>query len=43
MGLALSKLQRAYYLGKWLNAQRRFIDIFNFLREVLLHKPILYD
>jgi hypothetical protein len=43
MGLALLKLQRAYYLGKWLNEERRFMDILNFFRDGLLHKPILYD
>jgi len=43
MGLGLLKLQRAYYLGKWLNLEYSFVRIFNFLQEQLLHKPILYD
>lgn len=43
MGFTPLKVQRAYYLGKWLNCEYRFVGIFNFLQEPLLNKPILYD
>jgi hypothetical protein len=38
MALVPLKVQRAYYLGKWLKCECCFLPLFNFLHRQLLNK-----